>query len=59
MNEMSEKEIIISMSKSIIHILEGRLETLEHYRDMNLGKEILDTLNDIKKYKKILEEYEL
>jgi len=52
------EEIIISMSKSIIQILEGRLEILEHYRNKDLGKEILDTLNDIKRYKKILEEYE-
>ena len=54
---MKDKEIGI-MCKKIIKILEGRLETLEMYRDMDIGKEILDTLNEIKKYKDMLRKHE-
>ena len=52
-----KKEMKLLMCKSMIRMLEGRLELLEYYRNKDLGKEILDILNDIKKYKKFLVDY--
>lgn len=52
-----KKEMKALMCKSMIKTLEGRLELLEYYRNKDLNKEILDTLNDIKKYKKFFVDY--
>jgi len=49
-------EDLIKMCEELIMQLENRLEILEGYRNMDIDKEILDTLNDIRKYKNILKE---
>jgi len=43
---------------SLLRLLEERLEDLERFRKYNgkLDKEILDTRNDINRYKRMLEE---
>ena len=42
------------MCQDTIKYLEGRLRLLEEYRDKDINKEILDILNDIKRYKDLL-----
>ena len=55
---MEEKKFLITITKKLIHNLEIRLEQLEALRNRDLDKEILDTLNDLRKYRKKLKEIE-
>lgn len=52
------KEELRMMAKTLLRILKGRLDTLEEYKRLNgrLDGEILDTKNDIVRYKHLLEE---
>ena len=43
------------MLEKLIEELNGRLKTLEEYRDMDIAKEILHILNERNKYKQQLE----
>ena len=58
MNEDELKQYMGFMAKSHLRTLEGRLNDLEGMKKYNgrLDKEILDTINDITRYKKMLEE---
>ena len=51
-----EKDLIKTLCQSLIKTLEARLHQLEGYREMDIDKEILDTVNELNKYKKILRE---
>ena len=51
-----EREVLIKSCEEILRYLEGRLQQLEELRDRDIDKEILDTLNDIGKYKRLLKE---
>lgn len=55
MNDEMFKRTIL---KTLLRLLDGRLNQLEDYKRFNgrLDKEILDTRNDIHRYKKLLEE---
>ena len=57
---MIDKNLSKKMVKSLIRRLEGRLRDLEkqkeEYESGALGKLILDTLNDLNRYKKRLKE---
>lgn len=55
MNDEEFKEFIL---KSLLRILENRLEDLQEMKAYNgrLDKEILDTINDINRYRKMLKE---
>jgi len=46
------------MAKSMLRVLENRLEQLEEMKKFNgrLDKEILDTRNDLNRYRKMLKE---
>ena len=48
------KKLSKNMCKKLIKELEGRLDFLEQCRHMDIDKEILDTLNNINKYKLLL-----
>jgi len=53
MEDLKEKAI-----KKLLRYFKGRLTLLEKYRDMDINKEILDCLNEIKKLKDKLKEIE-
>jgi len=55
---MQDKEFKEHVLKSLIRILDDRLLMLEEHRRYNgrIDKEILDTRNDLIRYKKMLEE---
>ena len=54
MNSIINNVIGKRMCKKLIKELEGRLKLLEEYRNKDIDKEILDTLNEITKYKLLL-----
>ena len=58
MSLKKDKEFKEFVLKTLLRILDGRLEDLENVRKYNgrMDKEILDTKNDITRYKRILEE---
>ena len=58
MNDEELTKYMEFMAKSMIRVLEGRLEQLEDMKEFNgrLDKEILDTRNDLNRYRKLLEE---
>ena len=58
MNDEEMKDYMRFMAKSMLRVLENRLEQLQEMKKHNgrLDKEILDTRNDLNRYRKILEE---
>ena len=51
-----EKKLVKHLCESLIKNLKGRLEILEKYNEMDIHKEIIDTMNDIKRYSHILDD---
>ena len=58
MNDDVMKQYMEFMARSMLRVLENRLEQLEDMKKFNgrLDAEILDTRNDIVRYRKMLEE---
>lgn len=58
MANLDNEEFKRIVLKTLLRILDGRLETLEDVRRHNgrLDKEILDTKNDITRYRRMLRE---
>ena len=50
------KEELIKIAKKQLRYYRGRLTLLEKYRELDIDKEILDCLNEIKRLKKKIEE---
>ena len=58
MDDLDYEDFKRTVLKSLLRMLEGRLQDLQRMKEFNgrLDKEILDTMNDIHRYKKLLEE---